>query len=231
MKMISRLLFLVLCIVLFTGIVHHSHAQTFRIVTVNTASGAATGAALGGATIGLMNDYEPYALRFGVGMGTLMGLGTGFYDLSNARGGGFYVDGLIHSANASGVIILTDTFYGAATGAIAGLAISLMTKDADYLKGLQYGSSAGAWVGFAFGLIDAFALSSPGSYDFDDYNNFYDDYSSHMNHPGGLFGMVSDNDRLTIGFINPVFVQSVNLEQEKIQSHFAVELARVHLSF
>lgn len=232
MQTISRILALTL-IVLFATVMlqQESRAQTFRIVTINTFTGAVTGGALGGATIALQNnsDIDYYPLRFGVGMGTIMGLGTGFYDVSHSTGdSGIYVSGLINSANSTGTIILLDTFYGAATGTIVGTAISLMTNSR-LVKGVQYGSGAGAWVGFAFGLVDAFTLSTSESYD-----NFYEDYTS--NHSGGNNGLLEirgQNDTYSVGFLNPVLFNTINNSGKAgmtSRTHLGIELTRVNIA-
>ncbi|MEX0994928.1 MAG: hypothetical protein WD599_05325, partial [Balneolaceae bacterium] len=57
----------------------------------------------------------------------------------------------------SSIIILLDTFYGAVGGAFIGTA-SMLIADDPLLEGLQYGASAGAWAGFAFGLADALII-------------------------------------------------------------------------
>ena len=200
-----------------------------RIVTINTLNGALTGAALGGATIALQNSYDDYPLRFGIGLGTIFGLGTGFYDLSRTSGDyGYHVNGLFSSANTTGTIVLLDTFYGAATGAVVGLAISLMSRDSDVLKGLQYGSGAGAWVGFAFGLVDAFALSSTGNYD-----SFYDGYSHRGAVPAGLVEIRSRNEKYAVGFINPIILHSVKNtgpDTFSARSHLGMELTRFQVA-
>ncbi len=106
MQTIYKVAALSLLVIIITAAIHHpAQAQNFRIVTVNTFAGALTGTALGGATIALQNksDVDYYPLQFGVGMGTIFGLGVGFYDLSQATtGSGYYVDGIISSAGASG---------------------------------------------------------------------------------------------------------------------------------
>ncbi len=209
-----------------------THAQSFRIVTVNTFTGALTGTALGGATIALQDksEIDYYPLRFGVGLGTIMGLGTGLYDLSHMTGSsGIYVDGFISSANSTGTIILLDTFYGASTGAIVGTAISLMSRESDIVKGIQYGAGAGAWIGFAFGLVDAFLLSTTG-----DYDSFYDNYSSsHRRGINGLIEIRGNNNNYAIGFLNPVIVTSRKLsDRDGITSnaHLGFEFTRVNIA-
>ena len=200
-----------------------------RIVTVNTLTGALTGTALGGATIALQNNYDDYPLRFGLGLGTIMGLGTGFYDLSKTTGGqGFYISGTINSATSTGTIILLDTFYGATTGAIVGMAISLMSKDSNIVKGLQYGSGTGAWVGFAFGLVDAFFLSSYGNND-----DFYDRYAGNHLQTGGLIEFRELGDRYAIGLFNPVIIRSLDNSTHghmKTRTQFGVEFAKINIA-
>lgn len=218
--------------VLLSGVMHirTAQAQTMRIVTVNTLTGALTGTALGGATIALQNNYDEYPLRFGLGLGTIMGLGTGFYDLSKTTGDqGFFISGTINSASSTGTIILLDTFYGATTGAIVGMAISLMSKDSNIVKGLQYGSGTGAWVGFAFGLVDAFYLSTSGNYD-----NFYDRYAgnNHMQ-TGGLLEFRERDNRYAIGLLNPVIIRTLDNSPHgnmEIKTQFGVEFAKMNIA-
>ncbi|MEX0681533.1 MAG: hypothetical protein WD097_09140 [Balneolales bacterium] len=212
-----------------------TEAQSFRIVTVNTFTGALTGSALGGATMALQNQSDDYyPLRFGLGIGTIMGLGTGFYDLSKMTGSDFYVNGLINTANSTGTIILLDTFYGSATGAIVGVAVSLMTN-ANILKGIQYGSGSGAWAGFAFGLLDAFVISAPGEYD-----SFYDEYShnagrhlSTASHTGGLLHVRGDDNRYAIGFLNPLLFNTTGLSEYGAltnRTQFGIEFTHINIA-
>lgn len=194
---------LLMVLVITAAPLRETHAQSMRLVTVNTLTGALTGTMLGGATIALQDksEIEYHPLRYGVGMGTIVGLGIGFYDLSRAGGAGYYVDGFVSSGNTSSTIILMDTFYGAATGAIVGSAISLM-NESSLLKGLQFGSATGAWVGFAFGLVDAFLLSSTGSYD-----SFYDSFTLQKSEPS--YGMVEiRGSNYALGFLNPIVFQT-----------------------
>jgi hypothetical protein len=224
-----KLILVIAVLLQFSTVAQPVQSQVLRIVTINTLNGAITGTALGGATIALNNEYDPYPLRFGLGLGTIFGLGTGFYDMSHYTGYGYQVRGLFSSANTTGTIILLDTFYGAATGAIVGMAITLMGKDSDVIKGLQYGSGAGAWVGFAFGLVDAFALSTSRSYD-----SFYDDYSHAGHPPAGLVELRSNNDQFAIGFLNPVLLQSLKNHGEgafSTRTHFGLELTRFQVAF
>ncbi len=227
-KITTKFIPAIAALLLLAAIAQPAQSQTLRIVTINTLNGALTGTALGGATIALQNEYDDYPLRFGLGLGTIFGLGTGFYDMSRHTGHGYYVNGAFGSANTTGTIVLMDTFYGAATGAIVGTAISLMSRDSDILKGLQYGSGAGAWVGFAFGLVDAFALSSASNYD-----SFYDGYSHGGLPPAGLVELRSQNEQYAIGFINPVFLQTVQSHGQRglsTRTHLGLELTRLQIA-
>lgn len=224
---------LLLLLIVLTA-VRTVESQPLRIVAVNTFTGAVTGAALGGATIALQNksDNDYYPLRFGIGMGTIMGVGTGFYDWSQAAGDGYYVDGAISSTGTTGTLILLDTFYGAATGAIVGTAVSLMTES-KIVKGVQFGSATGAWVGFAFGLFDAFVLSSQSGYD-----SFYDDYtnaSGSMSNPAtaGFIQLKDDKDRFAVGLLNPMMYQSVDFSPGNDitgKTSLGVEFTRISIS-
>ncbi len=215
---------------LLATVAQPANSQTLRIVSINTLNGAITGTALGGATIALQNDFDEYPLRFGLGLGTIFGLGTGFYDMSRTAGDyGYHVSGLFSSANTTGAIILMDTFYGAATGAIVGVAISLMSKDSDVLKGLQYGSGAGAWVGFAFGLVDAFALSTSGNLD-----HFYDGYAQRTVNPAGILEIRSRSEQYALGFLNPVLLHSMkNDGQGTLSAHaqLGIEFTRFQMNW
>ena len=223
-----------LCIAILLAFYRPAESQALRIVAVNTFTGAVTGATLGGATMALQNksDVDYYPLRFGIGMGTIMGVGTGFYDWAHATGDGFYVDGAISSTSSTGTLILLDTFYGAATGAIVGTAVSLMTESR-VVKGVQFGSATGAWVGFTFGLFDAFVLSSQSGYD-----SFYDDFagsaSDMRNHSAaGLIQLQDHSNRFSVGLINPLVFQTLdNRPGNDIisKTNFGVELTRFSIA-
>ena len=70
----------------------------------------------------------------------------------------FFISGVFNDGSNSSIIILLDTFYGAAGGAILGTAVMLVANR-PIIDGLQYGSGAGAWAGFAFGLLDSFVFA------------------------------------------------------------------------
>ncbi len=137
-----------------------ANAQSLQSLAKNTLIGTANGTLLGLGTMALTDSPDLAPIRIGIGMGTLYGLGVGVYDLSVYEvGSGYRVQGIFNSAEYTGLIVLLDTFYGGVTGGIVGTAITLMVNK-PLVKGLQYGTGAGVWAGFAFGLVDAFYLSS-----------------------------------------------------------------------
>jgi len=136
-------------------------AQGFKVIGMNTLSGAITGSALGGATMLLANNYDSYRpLSIGFGTGTIAGLGLGIYDMTTNSTG---YSGVFNSnSETSGQLILTDTFYGTLTGALVGFAITLISED-KLIDGVRVGAGFGAWAGFGFGVIDTFILNNMGS--------------------------------------------------------------------
>jgi hypothetical protein len=170
-------------------------AQGLRIIASNTAMGALNGAMLGGASMALANSDDLRPLRFGVGFGTLAGLGLGIHDLVQAHNGQYMINGVFNRANYTSQIILLDTFYGAAIGTMVGVAVT-MIMDEKLIYGLQYGVGVGTWVGIAFGLLDAFAISSgPREFRYED----FDEYSSGTARQRSLL-QLETGSRHTFGF-------------------------------
>jgi hypothetical protein len=150
---------------IFTGLLislttaNSSNAQTGQLLGGNVLNGALTGTALGAATMGLKNSGDIAPLRIGLGAGILGGAGLALYDVTTLPSGQqFFISGIFNDGNNSSIIILLDTFYGAAGGAILGSAVMLIGNK-PLLEGLQYGSGAGAWAGFGFGLLDSFIFA------------------------------------------------------------------------
>jgi len=133
-------------------------AQTINTLGENTLNGALTGTLLGGASMALTNDTDFYPLQVGLGLGTLYGLGVGAYDLLKSGGNPAVVSGIFNDGNNSTIIVLLDTFYGAAAGAVVATSVMLVANE-PLVQGLQYGSGAGAIAGFGFGLFDTFVLA------------------------------------------------------------------------
>jgi hypothetical protein len=191
---------LLLCLFMTFILILSSHpqqtsAQGLRIIASNTVLGALNGAMLGGASMALANDDDWRPMRFGVGFGTLGGLGLGIYDFAKAGSGTRSVQGVFNSANYTTQIILQDTFYGAVIGTLVGMAVTLII-DERVVYGLQYGVGAGTWAGFAFGMVDVFAIDQgPREYRYED----FDDYSSSPVQQSGMLQMKLRNSH-SIGF-------------------------------
>ncbi len=151
----------ILMLVLFSGLFHsQGKAQKLKTMASNTFNGAMTGGILGGGTMALQNSDHWGPVRFGVGLGTLGGLAIGAHDVAQTSEGQTYlIDGTFNNGHATTVIILLDTIYGGATGALVGTAVQLML-DEPIVEGIQYGAGAGVWGGFLFGMMDAFYLSN-----------------------------------------------------------------------
>lgn len=137
-------------------------AQNGAVMGGNVVSSTMTGALLGAATMGLQNESQfTDPLRVGVGLGILGGIGLSVYDLVQTRGVAQPVrHGAFITTNNTGTVLLVDTIYGAVAGSLIGTAIILVSNQ-PLVDGLQYGGSVGAWMGFTFGLVDAFVLSQP----------------------------------------------------------------------
>ncbi len=152
-------------------------AQGIEILGGNLVNGAVTGTILGAATMGLRNSSDFGPMRIGVGAGILGGAGIAIYDIiSKPKNQEFYISGTFNDGNNTSILILLDTFYGAAGGAAIGTAVILLSGDS-FADGVRIGSGAGAWTGFAFGLVDAFFLANRnltlGSNGFLDRGSFY----------------------------------------------------------
>ena len=174
-------------------------AQSVEIVAGNTLNGALQGTLLGGAAMGLSNSDDFGALRVGVGLGTLYGLGMGAYDISQAGGRSMVVSGLFNDGNNSSIIVLLDTFYGAAVGSIVVTSVMLVANE-PIVEGLQYGASIGAWAGFGFGLFDTFVLAKRSSAPS---MAAYTPPST----ASGLLGVNFENGT-SLGFVNPTVIQT-----------------------
>jgi hypothetical protein len=160
---------------------------------------------LGGATMALQNSGDRVPLRMGLGVGILYGLGIGVYDMSiTPKGRRFYISGTFNSGHNHTVLTLLDTIYGAAGGAIVGCAVSLIANNS-ILDGLQYGSGAGAWIGFGFGLIDAYVLAQGPN------ELRTSAMASNRKKANGIIQFdPSLSDNVSLGFLNPaVFSQKV----------------------
>lgn len=217
----------VICCLLFLATPQKASSQTIKLLAGNTLNGAVTGVSLGGAVMGLQNSDDFAPARVGVGAGTLFGIGVGFYDVSQvAKGEQFYISGTFNDGTNTSIIVLLDTFYGAAAGAVVASSITLIANK-PIVDALQYGSSAGAWVGFGFGLIDAFALSKgPG-----DYTTTASATSA--SEAGGLLSYSSNNNNFGVGLVNPSLTSVTTLSSTDIsrKTAFNLEVLNLRLNF
>ncbi len=220
----------ILLVLLFSGMIKpdRSEAQVMRDVMINTGAGTVTGAALGGATMALNNSGDLDPVRVGVGAGTLLGLGVGIYDAFTIPGDDdYYFDGVFASGRYRGTVILLDTFYGAATGALVGTAISLIGGN-PVLDGLRIGTGAGAYVGFGFGLLDAFVIGEPVPFD-----DFYEGYTHSA--PSGSSGLISmktgDQSTLNLFDADLISYQDFSSNVPELRTELAVWLSHWEVKF
>lgn len=176
-----------------------AHSQSFKIIGTNTLMGAATGTGLGFGTMMINNNFDDFGpLRVGFGAGTLAGLGLGVYDVTYSSG---FIDGYLTSASTTGQVVAMDTFYGAATGAVVGFAITLISND-DILSGGRVGAGIGAYAGFLFGLAESFLLNSGGSSDIGGYGAMYAN-------PKSVNGFVQVTDKnYSLGILSPSMINT-----------------------
>ncbi len=187
-------------------------AQTGSLLGGNVLNGALTGTALGAATMGLQNSNDFAPLRIGLGAGILAGAGIAAYDIITLpQGQEFFISGMFNDGNNSSVIILLDTFYGAAGGAILGSAVMLIGNK-PIVGGLQYGSSIGAWAGFGLGLFDSFFYAERNS----------DFISSNLLNRGSLIEI--DREKFSVGLISPDVIAKKSLDSDRLKYDFAPAL-------
>lgn len=197
-------------------------AQKLRLLAMDTFNGATNGALLGGATMALQNDNDLAPVRFGVGLGTLAGLGIGVYDMSQvSKGERYFISGTFNDGESTSIIVLLDSFYGTTAGALVGTAITLMTNER-IEQGLQYGAGAGAWAGFGFGLIDAFYLSQP-------MNGLVSSRRFASRTASGLLAYQANSD-LSLGFLTPRVYQTLKLESKLPGRRFSMGMDMIQLN-
>lgn len=204
--------------------VQESKAQTIELLAGNTLNGAMNGAILGGSTMALQNSTDFAPARVGVGLGTLYGIGVGIHDVVQTPADQkFYISGTFNDGTNTSIIVLLDTFYGAAAGAIVGSSITLVAND-PIVDGLQYGSAAGVWIGFGFGLIDAFALSTAN----EEFQAGYQQTPHQQT--GGLMTLSSKSNAVRAGFINPAYQSYKVLDSNRFDQNPKLNLQLVNLS-
>ena len=217
---------IIIALVLSIGISFSANSQSIKLLGGDLANGAINGLALGGATMALQNSSDRAPLRVGLGAGILYGLGVGIYDNSIiSKGEQFYISGTFNDGNNSTILVLLDTFYGAAGGAAIGSAISLIAND-PIIDGLQYGAGAGAWIGFGFGLIDSFVLAEGP-------DDLRVSATPAQRTAEGMVTYSSDSNNLSLGFINPaIFSQKeISTQTIKMNHTMGVEAVNVRIDF
>jgi hypothetical protein len=200
-----------------------SRAQTVELLAGNTLNGAVQGTLLGGASMALSNSNDFAALRVGVGLGTLYGIGMGAYDITTGSGQEVLVSGIFNDGNNSSIIVVLDTFYGAALGSIIVVAVTLVANE-PIVSGLQYGAGIGAWAGFGFGIFDTFVLAE---------RTFAPVGVASTNlKASGLVG-VSFKDNSSFGFINPTLINTSEFTSTDFITTIkpAVEMVNFRLNF
>lgn len=215
---------LLFLLILFTGSIYNSSAsgQSVELLAGNTLNGAMNGVVLGGATMALQNSDEFEPLRVGLGAGTLYGIGLGVYDVTQTqKGQQFYISGTFNDGTNTSILVLLDTFYGAAGGALIASSISLIIQE-PVVDALQYGSGIGAWAGFGFGLIDAFILAegpspsesvTPGG----------------LNSVSGLLTYSNSTQSVKVGMINPELITQKQLTQSTLRINYNASVNVVNL--
>lgn len=210
MRAVNNKYFFITLLFLLTSLllVQTSKSQSIKLVAGNALNGAMNGVALGGATMALQksNDFAP--VRVGLGAGILYGISVGVYDVSTIKTGQqFYISGTFNDGTNTSILILLDTFYGAASGAVIATSISLIAKE-PVVEALRYGSGIGAWAGFGFGLVDAFVLSSrPGN----------QTAASH-HQTSGLLTYRNAVNNFELGLISPTLIQTTKISAHGISS-------------
>lgn len=152
---------LTLTLVLLLTLSSGAFAQAMKVTAANTGLGALNGALLGLGAMGLSGNTDDLTpLRVGIGFGTLYGLGMGIYDVTAHTFNGVTDTkyGMLHSSEYSAMIPMFDTVYGGATGAVVGMAISLI-NGTSIRKGFVNGGSVGLFSGFLFGITDVLYFS------------------------------------------------------------------------
>ncbi|MEL7835151.1 hypothetical protein [Fodinibius sp. Rm-B-1B1-1] len=197
-------------------------AQSIELLGSSTLNGAMNGVLLGGATMALQNSNEYRPVEVGLGTGTLVGIGMGAYDMSQvSQGQQFYISGTFNDGTNRSILVLLDTIYGAAGGMVVGSSITLIAKER-IAKGLQYGAGTGAWLGFGFGLFDAFVLSQRPA-------NLRASLRRSSHSVGGVISYSNAHKSVEVGLINPQIIEQKELSANKFQKSYQPAINVVEL--
>ncbi|NGP88436.1 hypothetical protein [Fodinibius halophilus] len=219
MKKYLALLFIISIFSL--GATSNTKAQRLKLLGGNTLNGAMNGVVLGGATMALKNSDDFKPVRIGLGAGTLYGIGVGIYDISQIDAGQqFYISGTFNDGVNSSIIVLLDTFYGAAAGAVIASSVSLIIQE-PIVDALQYGSGIGAWAGFGFGIFDSFVLAKG--------PNYSAQSSLSQSAVNGLLTYSNASQSVNIGMLSPKLITQKKVTGRTVQLdyHTAVDLVQL----
>lgn len=223
MKRLYLLLFLF--IISLGSLPKASHGQqSIEILAGDTFNGAMNGVILGGATMALQNSNDIAPARVGLGAGTLFGLGVGAYDVSQVQGGQqFYLSGTFNDGTNSSVLVLLDTIYGAAGGALIASSISLIIQE-PLADALQYGTAIGAWTGFGYGLFDAF-INAEGP-------DFSQQLSANQPEVSGILSYHGSSN-FSVGMLSPKVFHKKNVTSSQINQSYtaALDVLQINLKF
>ncbi len=221
----------ILCVVTFST---PTHSQSVQILSSNALNGAINGVVLGGAQMFLSdkkvnapfnkNLDDLYALQVGLGLGTLYGVGMGGYDVVSGEGREILVSGFFNDGDNSSIIVLMDTFYGAAGGGLIAMSLSLVSNE-PLVDATKYGLGLGAFIGFGFGVIDTFIIAERSS----------EPVSMVYHTPQNAEGLasISFDNGTSIGLINPTITTSLELSTTNFSQVYrpSVDLINLRVNF
>jgi len=198
----------------------NAQSYTIEIFGGNVLNGVIEGAVLGGASMALADTKDLGPMRVGVGIGILYGVGIGIHDVGKAEGQKLLVKGSFNNGNNSTVIILLDTGYGAAAGAVLATA-GMLVANKPLIDGIQYGAGFGAFVGFGFGIFDAFVLADhePSPLVFKKKSTV-----------DGLLTLTSPDKKMNMGLISPSLISSYNFSNNNVSQRLDVGLNAINLN-
>jgi len=218
------LLLLLISGIFLTGFQNQVQAQSLELVAGNTLNGAMNGVLLGGATMALQNSTQYEPVRIGLGAGTLWGIGVGIHDVTQVgKGQQFYISGTFNDGTNTSILILLDTIYGAAGGAIIASSVSLIVQS-PIVDALQYGSGTGAWAGFGFGLMDAFIFAKGPN--FGSQNAYLNQGRDSVN---GFLTYNNSSNTVQMGMISPSVIQQKEVDRQMVKTTYHLSLNVVHL--
>lgn len=222
---IKHFLFSFLLVLIVSATSTNTKAQSIEILGGNTLNGVIQGTVLGSASMALADNTDFAPLRVGVGLGIIYGIGIGVYDVNTAGTQSLLVRGAFNNGDNTTIIVLLDTIYGAVAGAVIVTAGTLVANE-PIVNGLQYGAGIGAWLGFGFGIFDAFVLSErvPGG-------------SVAMYKPAvtppGLLTFTGKHDNFGVGLVSPSVNQTLQLDQQIFRSNInlGVDVVKLNIRF